>query len=569
MLGRYRRSGQRSAAGEVDRKKQQPTLAGGVDRLYVEGDEVVVLGWASEEKVQIVIGEHEAEPAERQPRDDVHRALGGKTPLVDHPGYEVRLPRRAVAGKKSVHVQLRRPDGTAAIDFDVKVRSVDDPATDSLPILFHVDVAVRAENGHAVLVGWAAQADRFEFELHHGEARLEVASVVYNRQDVASHLENGGHRITDSRHGFVITLAAPSDSLRLTLRTKTRGRATSVDVVLNPVKRDAVFSTLFGSVGQPSPQNVGDYKRLFRPWMAAPVQRSEPGHRVVSYGPAPAADSNPRLSFIIPFYREWSYVLDHLLCQALEGTDQFEWIFVCDDPSIELEMSNYLALRGNQVKRPTKAVFLSRNSGYSAANNAGLRHASGDYIFLLNSDAIFTSTEPIHRALRRLDEDGEAGLVGFTLLYEDGTLQHDGITFLPLDYFGGQRVCEHVGKGLPPRRDQLEPRIREVEAVTGAAMLLRRPTEPKVLDDAFGAGDFEDADLCLKVASEGKKILLVQNDVFFHLERQSMRHIGSDSGRMGMTFMNCIRFNERWFGKEGPTGRRLHHGLEMAGRGEG
>jgi GT2 family glycosyltransferase len=65
-------------------------------------------------------------------------------------------------------------------------------------------------------------------------------------------------------------------------------------------------------------------------------------------------------------------------------------------------------------------------------------------------------------------------------------------------------------------------------------------------DRAFIKGDFEDADLCLKVRKNGGSVGLYKTDGLFHLERQSIRLLDEGSARMALTYLNCITFNERW-----------------------
>jgi GT2 family glycosyltransferase len=65
-------------------------------------------------------------------------------------------------------------------------------------------------------------------------------------------------------------------------------------------------------------------------------------------------------------------------------------------------------------------------------------------------------------------------------------------------------------------------------------------------DKAYIKGDFEDADLCLKVRWLGGRVGLYKTNDIYHLERQSIRLMGGESSRLALTYLNCITFNERW-----------------------
>jgi GT2 family glycosyltransferase len=70
---------------------------------------------------------------------------------------------------------------------------------------------------------------------------------------------------------------------------------------------------------------------------------------------------------------------------------------------------------------------------------------------------------------------------------------------------------------------------RYVSAVTGAAMLIEREFWDQAggLDIAF-AKTLQDADLCMRAATAGRRIVYVPNSVIFHMESVSARSTYTD-----------------------------------------
>jgi O-antigen biosynthesis protein len=209
-------------------------------------------------------------------------------------------------------------------------------------------------------------------------------------------------------------------------------------------------------------------------------------------------------------------------------------------------VQRYLRGRTDFLQNRTVLVTNHGNYGYSRANNIGAEVASGEFLLFMNSDIWMEDPSPLEAALAAI-EDGSFGIIGFRLLYEDNTIQHDGMSFRRSGYFNNLFVSEHDGKGLPaaPGSPQ-EPII--VPAVTGALLLCSRRIFDAAggFDDGFIKGDFEDGDLCLKVASMGEKVGLLMTAGLYHLERQSIRMMGQESERQLITYLNCVRFNSRW-----------------------
>ena len=150
---------------------------------------------------------------------------------------------------------------------------------------------------------------------------------------------------------------------------------------------------------------------------------------------------------------------------------------------------------GEQLKLGAPAARLveeSVNRGYGAACNRGARESHGPYLLFLNSDAVVLPGA-VAALADALDRDSGLAAVGPRLRNPDGSLQKS-IRRLPTPW---RIFCESAGLAfLSGGRSAFEghtatrqdhARAREVEALMGAALLVRRTAFEEVggFDEAF------------------------------------------------------------------------------------
>jgi GT2 family glycosyltransferase len=268
---------------------------------------------------------------------------------------------------------------------------------------------------------------------------------------------------------------------------------------------------------------------------------SKPKVEAVPFGPRP---DQVRCSIIIPLYGRIDFLEYQLAFFSRTLAADHELIYVLDDPGKLRETEALSASAYARFGRPFLLVTLGHNVGFGPANNIGLRYATGEYICYLNSDVFPQNPDWLECMIETAETGLNAGLVGAYLLYEDGTVQHEGCTFEILPEFGGWTFAMHPNKG---RRIPVKEECEEKEAVTGACMVLRRDlaTDLGGFDEGFVIGDFEDADLCLRVRAKGLSCVLDYRAVLFHLERQSQGD-QTQSWRMNLTLYNAWLFQKRW-----------------------
>jgi GT2 family glycosyltransferase len=120
-----------------------------------------------------------------------------------------------------------------------------------------------------------------------------------------------------------------------------------------------------------------------------------------------------------------------------------------------------------------------------------------------------------------LAQQPDVGMVGATLLFEDGTLQHAGHLYL------GEAAIGHVGYGAPadwPGPVSALRMDRECSGVTAACAMLPRD----LFFDIGGMSrqfpmNYNDVDLSFKVRTAGRRIVCTPYALLYHFESKTRR----------------------------------------------
>lgn len=147
------------------------------------------------------------------------------------------------------------------------------------------------------------------------------------------------------------------------------------------------------------------------------------------------------------------------------------------------------------------------NHGFAKANNQGLLHASGDYIFLLNADTLLLD-ENISTALNYIQQEGCA-IVSPMLLNEDGSLQRSFSRHGSLQRYIANIFSLAFGIGKLFKQQETVPTQPDhsMEFLLGAAMLIDRHMIEKLelFDEAFFFTG-EERDMCMRYLDAGEKL---------------------------------------------------------------
>jgi GT2 family glycosyltransferase len=169
------------------------------------------------------------------------------------------------------------------------------------------------------------------------------------------------------------------------------------------------------------------------------------------------------------------------------------------------------------------------NLGFAAANNQGIRQATGDYLLLLNPDTEFID-HSFKTAIDFLSRDGQIGLLGCQLLNPNKTVQPSVRRFpsfwpIFLMFFKLPKILPNlsaINKYLAVDFDYR--RCQTVEQVMGAFMLLKRGVIEKIglLDENFFVW-FEEVDFCLRVWQAGYQVVYYPDTKVVHHGGQSFK----------------------------------------------
>jgi glycosyltransferase involved in cell wall biosynthesis len=167
---------------------------------------------------------------------------------------------------------------------------------------------------------------------------------------------------------------------------------------------------------------------------------------------------------------------------------------------------------------PVTLVPTSGRFNFASWSNLGVAASSGDYVVLLNDDALIEQPDWLDVMVGFFAEP-DVGVVGARLLYADGTLQHGGILLngQPLHIF-------HGFAGDDPGPFGLLEIDREVSAVTGACL-----ATPRVVWEELGglpedfAVAFNDLEYCLRVRRSGRRVIWTAHATLYHFESQTRR----------------------------------------------
>lgn len=203
-------------------------------------------------------------------------------------------------------------------------------------------------------------------------------------------------------------------------------------------------------------------------------------------------------------------------------------------------------------------VASATNLGFSRANNIGLARARGTYVFFLNPDTLLRR-DTLERLVGSLESDRQFDMVGPCLVSPDGAVQPQcRVPTMRLTLFHALYLhrVPFVKQLIDRRSDADSSDARDVEAISGAAMLARRQVinELRGFDDSF-LYTCEDIDLCVRLRSRGSRILYLPKAEVIHFVGQSSAQASVRAGTMSV--LSTGQYFERSRGQFGALTFRL------------
>ncbi|HDR05497.1 MAG TPA: glycosyltransferase [Candidatus Marinimicrobia bacterium] len=214
--------------------------------------------------------------------------------------------------------------------------------------------------------------------------------------------------------------------------------------------------------------------------------------------------SRPLVSLIILTYNALKYTRECIASIEAHTNYPYEIIFV-DNNSTD---GSKKWLKQYVKKNPQHTFIDNReNKGFAGGNNQGVRAAEGEYVLLLNND-VLVSDGWLEDMVHALELDEKIGMVGPVTNHISGRQMLKDVPYKDAAGFHdfAQYVRRENAKRVTPRR-----------RIAGFAVLMKKTVYEKVggLDEAYGTGNYEDDDLCLKVRNRGFAIM-VHEGVFIH-----------------------------------------------------
>lgn len=380
--------------------------------------------------------------------------------------------------------------------------------------LFHVAERIVAKPEARVIYSDEDKIDQFG-RRHNPYFKCEWNPDLFYSQNMLCHLGVYDSELLHSVGGFRVGFEGAQD-YDLALRCIEQisvGQIEHISKVLYHWRVHA--SSTSGSVdAKPYAKAAGERalnEHFHRIGIRAKASHTERGYRVQYHLPTPA----PLVSLLIPT-RDHKTVVETAVQSILEKTTypRFE-IIIIDNGSTDSDSLRWFSEIQSKDSR-VKVIRYDFPFNYSAINNFGVAHASGEVIGLINNDieviAADWLSEMVSHALRP-----EIGCVGAKLNYSNGTLQHGGVVL----GIGG--VAGHSHKHYPPNAGGYFSRLQLVSnysAVTAACLLVRKDVflAAKGLDEENLKVAFNDVDFCLKVRELGYRNLWTPYAVLFHHE---------------------------------------------------
>jgi GT2 family glycosyltransferase len=157
---------------------------------------------------------------------------------------------------------------------------------------------------------------------------------------------------------------------------------------------------------------------------------------------------------------------------------------------------------------PGIKIIQNENRGYSQANNAGAESASGEYLFFLNADTVIK--EDFFKRFIEEFKQKNFGAAGLKLKNPDGSFQlsfwNENNFFNEIKNKSEENKFRIKDNRYIADKEKEYSRVKEVDWVTGAAMVMRKDVFEKVngFDDDFFLF-YEDADICKRLNDIGLK----------------------------------------------------------------
>lgn len=239
-----------------------------------------------------------------------------------------------------------------------------------------------------------------------------------------------------------------------------------------------------------------------------------------------------RVSILVPTFEDWNMTIDAVRAALSGASTKDVEVLIIDNGS---RPAVFRILVAAFLTEPRVTVIRSStNTNFSGGMNIGIARSSGEFVLLLNNDAMLEPgwLPPLISALKNPAVKGVQSLLLYPRIER---VQAAGTMFL-----GAGVIPWHFLAGHPVE-DALRTRDRRFHAITAAVMMLRASdlVDAQGFDEGYRNG-YEDIDLCLRLLRDPRDHFTVAIDSrAYHPE-------GSSEGRSKHDTANRARFLARW-----------------------
>ena len=251
---------------------------------------------------------------------------------------------------------------------------------------------------------------------------------------------------------------------------------------------------------------------------------------------------NPKISIIIA-NKDHEADLRRCIGSILEKStyDNYE-IIVVENNSTTPEIRKYYEELDTESR--VRIVTYEGAFNYSAVNNLGVAHATGDYVLLLNNDTEVITVNWMEELLMYAQRE-DVGAAGAKLYYADKTIQHAGVVI----GLGAHRTAGHTHYKQSRQNLGYMGRLcyaQNVTAVTGACLMVRKSLYEEVggLEESF-AVSLNDVDFCLKLRKLGYLNVWTPFAELYHYESIS-RGLDDNGEKAERYNRESEQFREKW-----------------------
>ncbi|AFM24253.1 glycosyltransferase family 2 protein [Desulfomonile tiedjei] len=175
-------------------------------------------------------------------------------------------------------------------------------------------------------------------------------------------------------------------------------------------------------------------------------------------------------------------------------------------------------------------IEAGRNLGFAAANNRAFRISRGQFLMLVNTDAML-EPECAGRLLDLMKADPQIGMAGPQLLNNDGTPQtsFEAVPTLATETLNRSLLKRLFPGRFPGKRVRLECST-QVEALIGAVMMIRRKAIEEIGE--FDENYFfflEETDLAVRMRKAGWKVVHDPSSKAVHLQGATAKTYRADA----------------------------------------